>query len=250
MDFRKIFDTVPDQFDRWRPRYCEELFRDLIGYSGLDSGKSALEIGPGTGQATEPVLKTGCLYLAIELGEHLAEYTRNKFKSYINFHLVNADFETHDFGRQKFDLVYSAATIQWIPEKIAFPKVFQLLNGGGTLAMMLTQGDYKTPNESLHSKIQNVYSKYFHPEQRYTCELDYSNVLNYGFIDFECRQYYKTREFNADEYIGYIGTHSDHITLKEPFKSKFYEGIKKVILEAGNKIIFKDTIILYLARKP
>ena len=250
MEFRKIFDTIPEKFDKWRPRYCEEAFTDVIKHSRLDSGKSALEIGPGTGQATEPILKTGCNYLAIELGEHLAEYTKNKFKSYDNFHLVNGDFETYHFGQQKFDLVYSAATIQWIPEQVGFSRAFDLLKSGGTFAMMLTKSDSRTPNEALYHKIEEVYDEYFRPETSYTQKLAYNNVVNYGFIDFECREYPSKREFNADDYVSYLGTHCDHIVLKEPYRSKFYGGIRDAILEAGNKIVLNDTIVLYLARKP
>ena len=33
--------------------------------------------------------------------------------------------------------------------------------------MMLIKGDYKTPNEDLFNKIQNVYSEYFKPEIEY-----------------------------------------------------------------------------------
>lgn len=248
-DFRKVFDTIPEKFDRWRPRYCDELFSDVFEYSKLDSGKSALEIGPGTGQATEPFLKTGCSYLAIELGEHLAEYSKNRFASYDNFHIVNADFETYDFGQQKFDLVFSAATIQWIPENIAFPKVHDILKSGGTLAMFMTRSEFKTPDEALYNEIQEVYKKYFHPEFVYTRKLEYNNVVNYGFTDFEFRKHMKVRQFSADEYVEYISTHSDHITLQEPEKSKFYEGIRGAILKAGNKITLNDTIALYLARK-
>lgn len=78
MDFRRVFNSIPEEFDKWRTRYCDELFNHVIEYSKLDSGKTALEIGSGTGQATEPILKTGCSYLAIELGENLAEYTTNR----------------------------------------------------------------------------------------------------------------------------------------------------------------------------
>lgn len=249
MDFRKVYDTIPDKFDKWRPRYCDELFIDVIEYAKLDSSKTTLEIGPGTGQATEPILKTGCSYLAIELGEHLAKYTKNKFRSYKNFHIVNADFETYNFGQEKFDLVYSATTIQWIPEKIGFPKVYDILRCGGTFAMMMTETDYKSPNETLYSKIQEVYNKYFHPETRYTCKLSYKNVLNYGFVDYECHNYHRIRKFNADEYVSYIGTHCDHIRLQEPYKSNFYTGIKKAIFDNDNMIILNDTIVLYLTKK-
>ncbi|MDO5138148.1 MAG: SAM-dependent methyltransferase, partial [Oscillospiraceae bacterium] len=71
MEFRKVFDLIPEQFDRYRPRYSQELFDYLIQYTDLGPGKSVLELGPGTGQATNPILQTGCDYNAIELGEHL-----------------------------------------------------------------------------------------------------------------------------------------------------------------------------------
>jgi hypothetical protein len=74
MDFRKVFDRIPEEFEKWRPRYCDELFTDVIEHSKLGSDKTILEIGPGTGQATEPFLKTGCSYMAIELGEHLLKH--------------------------------------------------------------------------------------------------------------------------------------------------------------------------------
>ena len=91
MDFRKVFDSIPEQFDEWRPRYCDELFDDLIEYADLGPGKTVLEIGPGTGQATEPILKTGCSYLAIELGENFTEFMTNRFGSNKNFQFVNAE---------------------------------------------------------------------------------------------------------------------------------------------------------------
>lgn len=195
-------------------------------------------------------MRSGCSYLSIELGENLAAYAKKKFDSYDNFHIVNGDFETYDFGKNQFDLVYSAATIQWIPEKIGFPKAYEILKSGGSLAMMMTRTDFKSPNEALFAKVQEVYDKYFHPEIEYTCKLDYSNAVNYGFVDFQCRSYRKVREFNADEFVSYIGTHCDHITLKEPYKSKFYAAIRDVVLSFDNMITLSDTIVLYLARKP
>ena len=251
VEFRKVFDTIPEQFDKYRPRYCAELFFDLIEYAGIGPEKTVLELGPGTGQATDPILNTGCDYHAIELGEHLADMMKRKYGELPNFHIVNDDFITHDYRGQRFDLIYSAATIQWIPEEIAFTKTFELLKPGGTLAMMLTKGDYKTPNEDLYNKIQKVYSEYFKPETEYKHgAFRYENAAKYGYVGFEKREYYGNREFTADEYVSFCGTHCDHIVIPEPYRTKFFEGLRQTVLGAGNKIVFNDTYVLYLAKKP
>ncbi len=250
MDFRKVFDRIPEEFDRWRPRYCDELFADVIEYAGLGPGKNALEIGPGTGQATEPILKTGCSYTAIELGEHLTAFMKEKFDRYKNFSIVNDDFETYGFEKEQYDLVYSAAAIQWIPEKIAFTKTYDMLKHGGALAMFMTRSEYRGTNEDLYRNVQAVYTEYFHPEQNYTCHLAYENAADYGFEGLERREYHGQRVFTADEYAAFSATHCDHIVLQEPYRTKFFEGIRQAVLDAGNRIVFNDTIVLYLARKP
>lgn len=251
MEIRKIFDTIPDTFDQYRSRYCSELFGDLIAYADLCPGKTVLELGPGTGQATEPVLDTDCDYYAIELGENLCRKMQEKYGNRPNFHITNDDFITHSFGAQTFDLIYSAATIQWIPEEIAFRKTFELLKPGGTLAMLLTRSDYATPDPALHARIQQVYQQHFHPETPYPCRgFGYSNAPAYGYEAFEQREYKKSRFFTADEYVGYCSTHCDHIVLQEPDRSLFFGGIRQAVLEAGNRLESIETHVMYLAKKP
>ena len=251
MDFRKIFDTIPEQFDKYRPRYCGELFRFLIRCADIGPNRTVLEIGPGTGQATDPILETGCDYHAIELGEHLYAKMREKYGMFPNFHIVNGDFITWDFGPRKFDMVYSAATIQWIPEDIAFSKTFGLLKPGGVLAMMLTKSDYKTPDEELYRKIQKLYDRYYKPDIPYTHGgFRYSSAPDYGFVDFERHDFHGRREMGPDEYVSFCGTHCDHIVIPEPYKTAFFEGLRNVVAENGGKVVFEDTYVLYLARKP
>ncbi len=253
MDYRKLFDRIPEEFDRYRPRYSRELFDFLIGYAGIGPGKQVLELGPGTGQATEPVLDTGCDYLAIELGEHLCAKMREKYGARPNFTIVNGDFVTHDFGDARFDMIYSAATIQWIPERIAFPKTLALLRPGGTLAMMLTRGDYKTPDETLYGEIQKVYAEHFKPETAYADmrePFEYAHAADYGYTDFETRAFSGRRVLTADEYAAYCGTHCDHLVIPEPHKSGLLEGLRSAVLAAGDRIEFYDTYVLYLAKKP
>ncbi len=218
MDFRKTFDKIPEFFDKYRPRYCNELFQELETVCELNPEKKVLEIGPGTGQATEPILKMGCDYTAIELGENFTSLMKDKFGCYQNFHIVNADFEKYGFPDDTYDLVYSAATIQWIPEQIAFTKAYRMLKPGGRLAMFMTRSDETSANPSLKSEIDKVYDKYFRVKQRYHCKLNYENVLNYGFENLQYKEWKNVRKLNANEYICYISTHCEHITLDEPYK--------------------------------
>ena len=250
-EFRRVFDMIPDRFDKYRPRYSEELFGSLIDRTGIGPGKKVLEIGPGTGQATEPVLKSGCEYHAIELGEHLYRKMKEKYGKLPNFSIVNDDFITHDFGDMKFDMIYSAATIQWIPEEIAYSRTFELLKPGGTLAMILTSSEYRSENEPLYEKIQKLYDKYYKPDIPYTHgKFRYTAAPEYGFTDVERSEFKGQRVFNADEYVEFSGTHCDHIVIPEPIRTEFFECLRNAVLDAGNRIVFNDTYVLYLTKKP
>jgi len=251
MEFRKIFDTIPELFDKHRQRYCPALFEFLIRTTGIGPGKSVLELGPGTGQATDPVLKTGCDYHAIELGENLYRKMLEKYAFLPNFSIVNADFITHDFESETFDLIYSAATIQWIDEEIAFPKTLSLLKPGGTLAMMFTKGDYRTPNEELFTEIQKVYKEHFRPETPYTRGgFRYDAAPEYGYASIEKHVFHSERILTAEQYALYSSTHCDHIAIPEPHKSALLQGLRDAVDRAGGTITFRDAHTLYLARKP
>ena len=147
-------------------------------------------------------------------------------------------------------MIYSAATIQWIPEDVAFSKTYKLLKDGGTLAMMLVSADYKSTNEALYQDIQKVYDQYFKPEYKYQHSgFHYENATNYGYKIFERRDFYGERKFTADEYVAFCKTHCDHLVIPEPYETKFFDGLRNAVLAHGNSVVFKDTYILYLAKK-
>ena len=199
-DKRLVFDSIPEKFDKWRVHYDPQLFDYIIKTTDLGPGKSCLEIGPGTGQASDFAVKSGCDYLAIELGSHLADKMCEKYSSYPNFHIVNADFETYDFGDKKFDLIFSAATIQWIKEDVAYSRVFDLLKDGGCLAMCLMVSEYQSDNPELYDEIQEVYDKCFATDQPYDQHFDYMNGESYGLKFIETKFWPGRREYTADEH--------------------------------------------------
>lgn len=249
-DHRLVFDAIPEQFDRWRVHYSPALFEHTIRACGLGPGKRCLEIGPGTGQATDFALDAGCDYLAIELGAHLAETMRRKYGDRPNFRIVNADFETWPFEGERFDFIYSAAAIQWIREDVAYRRCFELLEDGGWLAIFLMSANYRDSDPALYADIQRVYDACFVSDQPYRQKFDYMNGTAYGFEFIERAEFPGRREYTADAYLQYLGTHSDHITLNEKYRRPFFDGVREAILRHGGKVVFDDRYLLYLYRKP
>lgn len=248
-DPRLVFDAIPDQFDRWRVRYSRELFDTIVKTCGLGPGKRCLEIGPGTGQATDFALETGCDYLAVELGGRLAERMRRKYAARPNFRIVNADFETCPLEAESFDLIYSASAIQWIREDVAYRRCHDLLRSGGYLAMFLLSGNYRDSNPGLFRDIQRVYDACFVSDQPYRQKFDYLAGTAHGFAFLGRTEFPGRREYTADEYLQYIGTHSDHITLNPAWRQRFFDGIRDAIVRHGDRIVFDDRYILYLYQK-
>lgn len=255
MDKRLTFNENVENYDKWRPTYGEELFKDIMMYSRIGQGKKAIEIGIGTGQATRPFLETGCELTAIELGEDLAEYSKLKFRESKNFTICNTTFEEFECPDDSVDLIYSATAFHWIPEEIGYPKVSKLLKTGGTLALFWNRPFVSRANDELHQQIQGIYQKY-RPSNSKIIENDmekYNRITNsiqaYGFRDIVFKLYHSSRRFSSSEYIALLNTYSDHRSMPSATKECFEEEIKEAILRFGDVINVYDTVDLYLARK-
>ena len=75
------FDTVADTYAKLRPGYVAALYQDIFAYCPLDASSHAVEVGIGGGQATRPVLETGCTVTAVEPGEAYAKYYHAYYRS-------------------------------------------------------------------------------------------------------------------------------------------------------------------------
>lgn len=250
-DKRLTFNEDEKNYDKYRPTYCKELFDSIVDYGELDFSKTALEIGVGTGQATESILKTGCHVIGVELGDKLAEYSRVKFDHYSNFTIHNLPFEDFKNDADSFDLIYSATAFHWIQNN-SYAKVNELLKKGGTLALFWNVPS--SDNHPAHDDLQRVYGKYMpSPKAQKSTHEKYRNVVNrvmsYGFSDLIFKQFHGTRAFTAKEYLSLLDTYSGHRMLSSDVKKCFYSDIESVIDKHGGVIILEDTMDLYLMKK-
>lgn len=254
------FDTVAYTYEKLRPGYVEELYRTLFDYIPVDENSNVVEVGAGGGQATAPILKTGCRLTAVECGEKFSELLKDKFKEYPKFSVITDRFEDTMLEENAFDLVFSASAFHWVPEKIGYEKVFSILKNGGVFARFANHPYRDKGNPALAKEIDALYDEYyyrFHNKKRETLT-EYSEeqakaqamiARKYGFTDIRYAMFYRERVFSAREYIQLLGTYSDHIVIEEMIRKKFFSKIEEAINNHGGTITIYDTIDLQLARK-
>ena len=254
------FDTVASKYEKLRPGYVKELYQALFEYISIDANSNVVEVGSGGGQATAPILKTGCQLIAVEYGEQFSALLKDKFKEYPHFSVITGKFEDTEFEENAFDLVFSASAFHWVPEKIGYEKVFSMLKKGGVFARFANHPYRDKGNPALSKEIDDIYDEYynkFYKKEReaiteYTEEQAKDRAMiasKYGFTDIRYKLFYRERIFSAKEYIELLGTYSDHIAIEEKIRRKFFSKIEETINKHGGRMTIHDTIDLQLARK-
>ncbi len=254
MDLRLTFNEDEYNYDKIRPCYPNELYNDIFSYSKITSESKILEIGIGTGQATLPFLDKKCNVTAVELGDKLAKYSKNKFSEYKNFNIINSDFLKCNLSTKTFDLIYSATAFHWISKDHGYAKIKTLLKQGGTLSLFWNHPFVSRKDDESNIASMKVYSKY-RPNDNHAVEFNrtdcqkYTDELkDYGFTDIKSKIYHRIRTLSTDEYLSLLNTYSDHLALPENIKSAFEKDMKNAIDAIGGKINIYDTIDLYLAK--
>ncbi len=254
MDLRTTFNTDEYNYDKARPDYPSKLFVDIFGYSNLCSDSNVLEIGIGTGQATLPFLQQGYKLTAIELGDRLAEYCKQKFSAYKNFNIIKTDFLNADLPEKHFNLIFSATAFHWIPKDCGYEKIKSLLKSTGVLALFWNHPFVSNTEDKTNLASMAIYQKY-RPNDKPSiqfdeskCQVTINELTHYGCTDIQSRIYRRTRTLTSEEYINLIKTYSDHNALPEQLRIAFEQDMKQAIDEVGGKINIYDTIDLYLAR--
>ncbi|MFG6497694.1 class I SAM-dependent methyltransferase [Fictibacillus sp. UD] len=255
--FKQSFNFVADFYERYRPAYPTDLFKDIISYSDLDVNDSLLEIGSGTGKATEGFLKSGYSNITcIEYGENLALLTQKKFSPYPNLQIVHSDFEEWtNPDHKKFDLAFSGTAFHFIPYEEGYRKVSSLLNEDGVLALFWFV--HVASDEAVYQSIREVYKKHApHLNDRNIPSLEEfikersDLTLKAGeFHDLKVHTYTWEQVYSAEDYIGLLNTHSGHQVLTAEQKRPLYQGIQLAIQKNGEQITKKHTVALFLTRK-
>jgi SAM-dependent methyltransferase len=132
---RTAFGGNPQAYEAARADYPARLFKLIRARCAICPMTRALEIGPGTGKATRPMLDLGLgSLIGVEPDARLAAYLRKELAD-PRLRLVEATFEAADLPEGGFDLGYAATSFHWLDAAPALAKVVRLLRPGGYWAM-------------------------------------------------------------------------------------------------------------------
>jgi SAM-dependent methyltransferase len=254
---RETFNTAASRYHAARPGYPEALFDDLLQIAELGPGSRVLEIGPGTGKATEPLARRGFRIDGIELGPELAEEARNNLAPYPDVNIVVGAFETFDLTPASYDLVMSATAFHWIEQPVGYRRVAEALKPDGRFAEYRHDHVWGAQSADFFEAAQELYLRYdpltdpnerlLHPDEVETREAE---ILATGlFNDVQVRRYILDVEHTPESYAALKYTFSDHIARPEPNRTLLTEGLAALIAsQPGGKIVKSHLIILHVAR--
>jgi SAM-dependent methyltransferase len=132
----RMFNEVPELYDRVRPGYPDELFADLAAITGIGEDSSVLEVGCGTGQATRSLATLGCAVVAVEPGDALATLARQRLSGFPNVAVETSTFEEWEDEGRRFDVLLAAASWHWVDPRVGWGRAHDVLRPGGWMALI------------------------------------------------------------------------------------------------------------------
>jgi SAM-dependent methyltransferase len=142
----KEFDESAAAYDRFRPRYPDAVFDDIVELGNLQPGAPVVEIGAGTGIGTEALVERGLQVVAIEPSDGMRHLAQAKLGD--RAQLCGGRFE--DFSTlDAADAIVAFSAWHWVEPSVGLDLAARLLSAGGVLAVAWTevvswgQGDFE-----------------------------------------------------------------------------------------------------------
>lgn len=251
---RFTFDEVAELYDLVRPHYPHELFLDLIHLTELRTGDRVLEIGCGTGQATEPLAQCGYSMLCLEPGLNMARVACERLARFTNVEIVSASFEQWPLQAASFALVMSAQAFHWVAPDVRFQKAAAALHPGGHLAIFGATPVREAT--ALRRALDHAYSVYapamasspassrWYSANSLTESL-FAASGSFGAVTR--RHYHWSQKYKTADYLNLMRTQSDHRLLTERQREMLLVELGKIIEDHGGSITTRYEAHLFVA---
>jgi len=158
--FYKYLSRVYDQVNPFI--WTEEMRNDALSLLDIEEEMTVLDVGCGTGFATEGLLEHVDEVYALDQSEHQLEQAYEKFGKHappVHFH--RGDAERLPFATDTFDVVWSSGSIEYWPNPILALREFRrVLKPGGQVLVVGPNYPDNVVSQLLADSIMLFYDEY------------------------------------------------------------------------------------------
>jgi SAM-dependent methyltransferase len=252
---RRSFDRIVELYARARPPAPAEVFDALAAY--VPSPADALEIGCGPGNASLPLLERGFRIHAVELGDNLAAFARERLAAF-PFTVEVGKLEDASLQPASADLVVCSSAFHWLDRERALCQVVKVLKPGGALALIWGSARRTAEDNRVDDAIQAAYRAHAPEISRENVDRMDGKVDEIGkavrdtpeLRDYEERLFPQVHFFDRQRYVDTLATFSDHATLPVERRARLFEAIGEIIdRQFGGRVERHSMARLQLARR-
>ncbi|MBQ9766678.1 MAG: class I SAM-dependent methyltransferase [Lachnospiraceae bacterium] len=255
---KNTFSKVINDYDAARPTYPKELYDKVLAFSGIGTNAEVLEVGAGTGQATDLFLQGDFTFDLLEVSDEQVAFLKQKYGSDPKVTVKKDYFEQHE-TEKKYDLIYSATAFHWVDSWVGYPKAWEMLKSGGTLAVFWHMSSVTYYDTGIFVGLNAIKKKYL-PEESLGFDAEgiqkvkerrIQQIQSGGcFGAPEVYEYRWTDTYDADRYVTLLNTYSGTQTLAEEARIAYLEEVRAYINANGGTVDLPQHVMLYLVRKP
>lgn len=245
------FDDSAIFYDKYRPSYPKELIDSIISISGVREDAKILEVGAGSGKATELFVNRGYNLTCIELGENLARKGIEKFKGTGRVEYIVGRFEEVDGLDKNYDLAISAQAFHWVQKPLGYKKIADALKSNSYCALFWNK--YINDGSQISNELTEIckeygvlymleYKELIEASKREIAEIEASGYFkNIKFLEYTWQQ-----EQTLEDFINFLSTGNGYIGMKEERKNELKVKLSNVFIKNGDKITRYFNCILYI----
>jgi SAM-dependent methyltransferase len=252
----QVFGEVADDYDRVRPAYPTALADDVLSYSQLDlGGRRALEIGAGTGRATEAFATKGLSIVAVEPDDAMADVLVRRVARFPDVQVVRRTFEEFR-PAERFGLLFSGEAWHWTLPETRWPLALDELADGATLALFWNNERVDEP--ALRASMLQAFAQHAPSvvinDAPVTSERVWQQWPGHelfsigGFQDLESRHYRGDRNMPKADYLGLTQTRSQFRMLPPPIRQNLLAALTQVFSDEV-PLVIHTTLLLARRRR-
>lgn len=259
-DRRLVFGRVAELYDRARPAYPPVLVDEVLRFAGAGDGDRALEVGSGTGKATELFATRGLNIVALEPSEEMLRVARRRLVGHPRVQLIRTEFESWDPETSSFRLVYSAQAWHWVAPEDGYETAARALGPGGMIAVFWNR--VRWSDLGLQPQLSAAYSRTLphfgprpgpmHPDSpgpaHWMTDWDSVAARWAGFDPPQAREYHWSVRYSTAAYLELLCTHSDHLVLPRTIRCELLAAVAEVLDANGGGVEMPYTTLLLMAR--